>query len=147
MMLGLELPPPQKRKSGEGNEKGKKQKRKTKEELLADECEKGRQKLNEILESLPLFPDKPDGRDMGWCERHLAKVMRMAKEDSNWDAIKELEDMTSSITTVKSLCKAVKDYLPGNGLPNKRNQVPFFTAMEKAPHSIRRMSSSTTWSL
>jgi hypothetical protein len=103
---------------------GKSRKR-TVDEAWDDEMLALQKEMDDLVEVLPEFPEKPKGVDVGKVDRMLQKKFKEAKDSHNLDHKSLVESLQKKHDALRAAMKAANDYL-GKGPPKKTKQQPFF---------------------
>ena len=137
-MLGIVADPSKKRKNSD--KPGRAVKRRTKQELFAEETEKIENELVLLLVQVADWPGKPAGYDVGALDRKIGAKLKQAQKETQFDQVEKLEGFQKQVKTLKDCSKTATSYLPSKGLPNRKHAESFMKAfnagMSVAPNVV-----------
>ena len=131
-LLGL---PDKKRKKGEQNASKIKAKR-SKAEILQEDCEKIEQDVANLVQALPQWPAKPNGYDLGRVDRAITTKLKVMRDASAFDNVQKLELVQKQLGAMRNCMTTAQKYLPNKGLPAKKHLSPFYDAFLEAESSF-----------
>ena len=132
-LLGLQ--PDKKRKKGEQNPAKIKAKR-SKADILQEDCEKIEKDVATLVQSLPEWPAKPNAYDLGRLDRAITTKLKVIREASAFDNVQKLELVQKQLGAMRNCMTTAQKYLPNKGLPSKKHLGPFYDAFLEAESSF-----------
>lgn len=130
--LALGLPADQTKRRLEYKSGDKAKKRRTKQEMLGDELVRTQQDVTNVISSLEDWPKRPNGYEVGRCERSINGKLKQFKDNHEFDGVRKLEDLLQDIQHVRLCMQAASKYIPVKGLPRKQHAENFLNAFSAA---------------
>ena len=130
--LALGLPADQTKRRLDYKTGDKAKKRRTKQEMLGDELLKIQQDVTNVISSLQEWPKRPNGYEIGRCERSINCKLKQFKDNQEYDGVRKLEDFLQDIQHARLCMQAASKYIPAKGLPRKQHAENFLNAFSAA---------------
>ena len=113
-------------------------KKRTQDEIAADELQKAREEFDGLLKSLgAMFDGKAFGNELGKVDRSVQRKLRECA-DNHWFEIKEpLKKMCSDIEAIRQAVKVAKSF-SGGAAAAKKHGKEFLETMQKVADDVPR---------
>lgn len=116
--------------------------KKSRDEVFAEELERGQAKFEEILVSLS-SSSPATLVQVNKLDRTVVKKVDDSKKAGLFDVASKMESLVSDLQLIKEAIRTTGIYLPASGLPNKKHEQAFLQAMGNLPLAFRKRFSES----